>query len=310
MQSILASTKTDLSRFLQSQPNIFFAKFFPVSIYRQYLSMLGFCYYGFNNTERNNLSRSMRYILGEKFGKIKFQWVLLKTYFGIFEHYLEKMINAHRSLSQMVKHLKKNISVTGKRWINEIKANQTGCILVTGHFGAVEYMPLFLAANGYRPAMIVRFKTTQLKEALVRKSQSVDLKLIDADSPNVSFQALNALKEGRVLITLCDEIHTWRPCKKENAKLFGYQIPRDRTLDILSRRAKVPAYFGVMQRKKNRYDFLIHPISSPSEKASLCEASWNLLEHYIYEHPEQWYQWPNFYSEFTQYTASTPCYAY
>jgi len=310
MQSNSPSTKTDLSRFLQKPPSILLAKFLPFSIYRQYLSIRGFYYYGINNDERKNLSNSLRYILGEKIGKIRFQFVLFKTYFGLFEHYYEKMNNAHRSLSGMVTYVNQKISISGKQWIDQVHSMKKGCIFVTGHFGAIEYVPLYLASNHYRVAMIVNYKSNKLKEALVDKSNSVNLKLIDADSPNVIFKALNAIKEGRILITLCDEIHKWRPCKKEHTHLFGHLIPKDRTLDILYRRSKVPICFGIIQRKKNGYDLCIHPIADGEEDISLCEASWKLLEHYIYQCPEQWYQWPSFYSEFTKYRMNMKCYGH
>ena len=302
------STKADLSRFLQKPSNIFLAKLLPFSVYRQYLSMIGVYYYGVKSEERRKLSKSLRYVLGEKLGRTRFQYILLKTYFGIFEHYYEKMINAHKSLSGMMKYLNKHVSITGKEWIDRINKQNKGCIFVTGHFGAVEYIPLYLASNGYRPAIILRFKTAKLKETLASKSNSVDLELIDADSPNVIFKALNAIKEGRILITLCDEIHNWRPCKRENTQLFGRRIPRDRTLDILYRRAKVPTCFGFIQRKKSGYDLSIHPLADGEENISLCEAAWHLLEQKIYRYPEQWYQWPEFHSEFIKYKMNLECY--
>ncbi len=295
------STKTDLSQFLQNQTNIFLAKILPFSIYRRYLSLAGFYFYGTNGEARRNLSKSLAYVLGGTIGRVRFVYVLLKTYLGIFEHYYEKMVNAHRSLAGMMTFLNTRVRISGKAWFDEIQKQGTGCILVTGHFGAVEYIPLFLAANHYRPSIILRFKSEALKQALAIKSNSVDLELIDADSPNVIFKALNALKEGRLLITLCDEIHHWRPSKNEVVVLFGRPIPKDRTLDILYRRSKVPICFGVIKRLKHGYDLSIHPIADGSEDVSLCSTSWRLLEQYIYQYPEQWYQWPQFHSEINEY---------
>ena len=303
-------SKKDLSRFLQRRPNILLAKILPLSIYRQYLSMIGFFYYGINSNERRIVSRSLKYVLGEKIGKFKFQSILFRTYFGIFEHYFEKMINAHKSIHEMMNYLKNSISFSGKDSMDQIASMDRGCIFVTGHFGAVEYIPLFLAAKHYRPSMILRFKTKELKRALVDKSKSVDLELIDADNPNVLFKALSALKQGRVLITLCDEIHSWRPCSKENTHLFGRRIPKDRTLDLLYRRSKAPMCFGIVHRKKNGYDLSVHPLADGEEDCSVCEASWNLLEEYVYRNPDQWYQWPSFYPEFIKYMSNQECYDY
>ncbi|MGD8701905.1 MAG: hypothetical protein PVH26_05685 [Desulfosarcina sp.] len=300
--------KTDLSRFLQRQPNITLAKILPLPIYRRYLSFLGFFYFGKNTFERRNVSRSLKYVLGKRVDGITFQSILWKTYFGIFEHYLEKMINAHKSLSRMKVFLNERISFSGKDCLDQAIDNEHGCILVTGHFGAVEYIPLYLASNDYRTSMIVRFKTEALRQVLVDKSKAVDLELIDAESPNVIFKALHAIKNGRILITLCDEIHSWRPCSRFHAQLFGSRIPKDRTLDILYKRSKAPACFGILRRDNNGYDFTVRSLADGKMDCSICESSWKLLETVIYKHPEQWYQWPNFFPEMSRYISAMKCY--
>jgi KDO2-lipid IV(A) lauroyltransferase len=306
MLSSAPSTKSDLSRFLQKQPNALLAKYLPFSIYRQYLSLAGLYYYGTNGDERRNISKSLRHVAGSKMGFFTFYHLLFKTYIGIFDHYYEKMVNAHKPLSGMMEYLKNHVSISGERFID--RTDDQGRILVTGHFGAVEYIPLYLAANNYRPSVILRFKTERLKETLMRKSSSVGLELIDARSPNVAFRALKALKEGRILMTGCDEIRDWRFSKKERINIFGYSIPKDRTLDIIYQRAKVPLLFGVIRRMKSGYDLSIQPLADGKEKISPCEAAWNLLERYIRKYPEQWYQWPNFYTDFNKYSTNVACY--
>ena len=310
MQSNPLTKRLDLSRFLQKRPNVLLAKLLPLAIYRQYLSLLGLFYYGMNGRERKHVSQSLRYVLGHNVNRIAFQSILWKTYFGIFEHYFEKMINAHKNLSEMTGYLNDKISFSGRFWLDQTIAANKGCILVTGHYGAVEYIPLFLASNQYRPSMILRFKTKGLRDALVQKAKSVDLELIDADNPNVIFQALNAIKQGRILITLCDEIHSWRPCTKNNTTLFGHNIPKDRTLDILYKRSKAPACFGILRRENSGYDFSVRPLADGKAAGSLCEFSWQQLEKHVYASPEQWYQWPSFYPEFSKYMSSMECYDY
>jgi lauroyl/myristoyl acyltransferase len=304
------SKHKDLSCFFQKQPNIILAKLLPFSIYRKYLSIVGLYYYGVNKEERNSVLTSLRYILGDNISEKSLKHILRRTYRGIFEHYVEKMFNAHKPLSEVMDFLNDRILFSGRNLIDQIISEHRGCILVTGHFGAVEYIPLFLASNYYRPSIILRFKTKKLREALVYRSKSVDLELIDVDSPKVIYKALTALKKGRLLITLCDEIHSWKPCPRERAKLFGHCIPKDRTLDIIHKRSKAPLCFGVAQRTRTGYDLSIHPIANGGENCSVCEISWSLLEKYVYSNPEQWYQWPNFYSEFTNYISHKECYGY
>ena len=301
------AVRKDISRFLQKAPNVYLAKLLPLSMYRRYLALLGLVYLGLNTQERENISRSLKFVLGEGTGWVAFHSVLWKTYFGIVEHYYEKMINAHRALPAMIQFLTQALSFSGQSVLDRADAEGKGCILVTGHFGAVEYIPLFLAANHYRPSMIVRFKTESLRRALVEKSRSVDLELIDADNPNVVFKALRAIQRKRILITMCDEIRHWRPSRRRNATLFGSRIPEDRTLDTLCRRSKAPVVFGIVQREKSGYDVKMVPIAGGGTDWSICSAVWKRLETIVYRNPEQWYQWPSFYREFTRYSINQEC---
>jgi lauroyl/myristoyl acyltransferase len=302
--------KKDLSRFLQSQPNIFLAKILPISVYHQYLSFIGFYFFWIRERERHKLHRSMQSFLGKRYNQFKIRRMLYKTYNGIIEHYSEKMINAYRSLPDMQTYLRDNVSIPNSAWLDAASSNNRGCIFITAHFGAVEYLPLCLASKGYRPTMIVRFKTNRLRDVLMYKSQIVDLELIDADRQNVVFEALKAVKKGRILITLCDEIKSWRPCSDKSMDIFGQTIPQDRTLDVLFKRANVPCCLGLMLRRKIKYDLSIHPLNDGEGGSTISEAAWHILEKNIYRYPEQWYQWPNFESEYLQYKKMTNSYAY
>ena len=305
----LTSERKDLSRFLQANPNTFLARFLPFSIYRHYLSFLGFYYFSIRRQERKRLSQSLRFVLGRRLSRMKFRYILYKTYFGIFEHYYEKMINAYKSLPQVITYLKDNVSITNKDWLDELHAKNRGGILVTAHFGAVEYLPLFLTAKNYRPTMIVRFKTDKIRNMLTYKSGLVDLELIDADSKNVIYKALAAIRNGRILITLCDEVKNWRPCKTKTMSIFGQPVSCDRTLDILLKRSKAPCCLGLMQRVKNGYNLSIDPLDGKDDETSLTEAAWSILERYIYRYPDQWYQWPSFETEYTNYVTLGKSYA-
>ena len=309
MKSRHPSERKDLSRFFQAKPNTFLARFLPFSIYRNYLSFLGFYYFSIRRQERKRLSRSLRFVLGRRLSRIKFRYILFKTYFGIFEHYSEKMINAYRSLPTIIEYFNESISLTNKDWLDELKLTKRGGILVTAHFGAVEYLPIFLSSMGYRVAIIVRFKTDRLRKVLTHKADLLGLEAIDADNQNVLFRALEAIKKGRILITLCDEVKNWRPCKTKKMFIFGQPVPCDRTLDILFRRSKAPCCLGLMQRVKNGFNLSIDPLDGKDDNTSLTEAAWSILEQYIYRYPDQWYQWPNFETEYTKYATLSESYA-
>ncbi|MFY9705856.1 MAG: hypothetical protein WAJ95_08065, partial [Desulfobacterales bacterium] len=126
---------------------------------------------------------------------------------------------------------------------------------------------------------------------------------------NVIYKALTAIRNGRILITLCDEVKNWRPCKTKTMCIFGQPVPRDRTLDILVRRSKAPCCLGLMQRVKNGYNLSIDPLDGKDDNTSLTEAAWSILEQYIYRYPDQWYQWPSFETEYTRYVSLSESYA-
>ncbi|MEA1867351.1 MAG: hypothetical protein U9N19_04525 [Thermodesulfobacteriota bacterium] len=210
---------------------------------------------------------------------------------GIFDHYFEKLVMAHRPLSEMIDFLRLRLHIQNKACLDKIAKTGKGCILVTGHFGAVEFLPLSLAMNGYKIALICRFKTKKLKEELIKKAKEFDVILIDAAEPKVTFKALRAIKNGRILITECDEFSEWRPHPDKQISVFGHKMPQDRTLDFLQRRAKVPALLGLIRREKGGFTLCIDPLADGGKYEPLSVRAWNRLEDYILSYPQQWYQW-------------------
>ena len=282
-------------------PNVYLAKILPNRIFRTYLYIIGVAYYLIKGGERKATSRSLRCTLDSKLCGRNVKWVVLKTYKGIIDHYYEKMINAYTSPSTIMNFLKSYATIQNQQWLDEKAASGKGCLFVSGHFGSVEYIPLLLAAYEYHPTIIVRYKTEKLRQVLVQNSQYVDLDLIDADQSNVVFKALEAIRNGRTLITLCDEFKHWKPCKTSELCVFGQTIPRDRSLDIIFKRAKVPTCLGLLHRCEKGNSLKIHPISEGKDDISLSERAWKLMEENIYRFPEQWYQWPNLQNELEKY---------
>jgi lauroyl/myristoyl acyltransferase len=271
--------------------------------------MIGAAYYLIKDGERKATSKSLRRALKSKFNKHSVKWIVLKTYKGIIDHYFEKMINAYNPPSTIMKFLKSYAAIQNQQWLDEKTASGKGCLFVSGHFGSVEYIPLLLTAYGYHPTIIVRYKTEKLKQVLSQSSQYVDLDLIDADQPNVVFKALEAIRNGRTLITLCDKFKHWIPCKTTKTYVFGQALPRDRSLDIIYRRAKVPTCLGLLYREKKGGSLKIYPISDGKDNISLSEQAWKLMEEKICRFPEQWYQWPNLYKDIKKYNTFRNAYA-
>jgi lauroyl/myristoyl acyltransferase len=216
---------------------------------------------------------------------------ILLVFCGIFEHYLEKLLLGHRNFADMKQLLQRKFSIENKDILDNAAFSGSGAIFVTGHFGAVEYLPLALSLNGYKIAFIVRFKTAELRKQLLKRAQEMDVLVIDADQPRVAFKALDAIKQGRLLITECDEFSEWRRHKSEKVSLFGNIVSRDTTLDFFYKRARVPVMLGLMKRRKGRFILSIDHLADGHEKVALSRKTWDCLERHIVKEPHQWYQW-------------------
>lgn len=291
MYGIPNVTSLGLSQFFQLSFNVKLARLSPFMFLRVYLYLLGFLYFSLKWADRKRIILCQNYVLKLNLKKHVSYLDSIKTSLGVFDHYFEKLIMAHRPLSEMIDFLRLNVHINNKDYLDKIKKTGKGCIFVTGHFGAVEFLPLSLAMNGYKIALICRFKTKKLKEELIKRAKKFDVILIDANEPKVVFRALRAIKSGRILITECDEFSQWRPYQDKRISVFGHSMPQDKTLDFLYNRAKVPALMGIMRRGKDGFTLCIDSLADGSKDESLAIMAWKKLEGYILNYPQQWYQW-------------------
>jgi len=280
-----------LSQFFQLSFNVKLARLSPFICLRIYLYLLGFLYFSLKRADRMKILLCLKYVLKFNVKKRMSYLDSIKTFLGIFDHYYEKLIMAHRPLSEMIDFLRVHLHIKNKGYLDKVARAGKGCIFVTGHFGAVEFLPLSLAMNGYKIALICRFKTKKLKEELIKRAKKFDAVLIDANEPKVAFRALRAIKSGRILITECDEFSEWRPYPDKRISVFGHTMPQDKTLDFLYNRAKVPALMGLMRRENGGFTLCIDSLADGHKDESLAAMAWNRLEDYILNYPQQWYQW-------------------
>ena len=174
--------------------------------------------------------------------------------------------------------------------------------MVTGHYGAIEYIPKLLTVNNFDTSVIAKFKTEQLKQKAFSQAEKHNVRLIDAsDAGNVLKTAINQLKENRVLLTQCDEIEVWRPLQKKNISFLGRITGLDRTINIIQKRTGAEVVFGVIHRYNlNRYRLILYSYEDmlnmlgENESYSVGETVLKVLEQFICRYPEQWYQWKKY----------------
>jgi len=285
-----------LSRFLQWRFNTILIRWLPKIIVRPYLGLLGRIYYLLKSEEKEQIKKNLLAIV-RRFPESKpADLIVRRTFRGICHHYHEKLIIAYAHFGRVCRFLLERVELEGQDLIDECLSQGKGVILVTAHFGAVEFLPLFLALKGYRVTMVVRFKTPRLKRALVERGASKGITLLDANNgEHVIFSALQALKANQILITECDEFKAYRPHRHRSIQFLGCPCPSDRTLDLLRRRYSSPVIMGIVRRKgRDQYGLKLHSLSGIQENLeseSVSQRALQLLERYIFSFPEQWYQW-------------------
>jgi lauroyl/myristoyl acyltransferase len=124
-----------------------------------------------------------------------------------------------------------------------------GVLFVTGHYGGIEYIPIFLALKGYPMSVIAKFATKQLKEVTYLQTKDLGLQLIDTDrESNVWGSVIRALRENRIVFIECDEIEKWKQSQNEKMLFLGKTIGVDKTINLIQRRTKAEVVFGILHR--------------------------------------------------------------
>jgi len=287
--------KHGISRFLQSEHNIVLVRYLPKFISRAYVYILGYLFLGCNPRLKERIGKHIFAAFGQAPPDSHVKTLKL-TLRGILAHYYEKLFVAFFNFKKVCRFLNHRVAVEEYALLDQALARGKGAILVTGHYGAVEFLPLTLALKGYPVTMLLRFKTRSLKESLIHRAQGTDIELVDvAEDRRVVFTALKALKANRILITECDEFERWCRDKRKTVSFLGASLLQDRSLDMLQRRSKAPVVMGLVQRQSSQhYQLRLHGLETASahpRQPSIAQQALSILEAYIAAAPHQWYQW-------------------
>lgn len=295
------SVKIDLSNFLQWRINVFLYKTLSWKIAFFYIYTLGKLFFSLNRKEKWKIESAIHAVFEDHKNASEMNAVLRNVFRGILSHYYEKLFNAFSSAEILKAFLDMHIKSQGIAAIKQALANGKGVLLVTGHFGGVEFIPAFLAANSCPVTIIARFSSDSLRNTSIQKAKKFSTRIIDADNtPNIIKAVFDNLRQNRIVITQCDEIGEWRPSRKNTLFFLGKQINLDRTIDILLKRLGTSIAFCIMHRENNyQYRFIAHSFEEKEhilgpENLSIGARILKLLEKYIYEYPEQWYQWKKY----------------
>jgi lauroyl/myristoyl acyltransferase len=215
---------------------------------------------------------------------------------GMVEHYQEKIFAVLSDVTRLKHYLMSGIPLNGqKRVIEDALKEGRGVIIATGHYGAVEFLPPYLAIKGYPTTALVKFTTKSLEEIAVRQATELGLGLIiPCHVRNILHEAAKVLSQNKILLTQCDEIDEWRPDPNRTMEFLGKKTHPDRMLKVLCKKTGAVLLLGLLERDgKGKYNLVLHRVPEEGEIPSNVRTL-KLLETYIYRHPEQWYEWKKY----------------
>jgi Kdo2-lipid IVA lauroyltransferase/acyltransferase len=296
--------KMDLSRFLQSKFNMFLYSVFGWNMARVLVFFFGRLYFYFNKEEKQRIEHAVWESMGPGKKRSDVRKLTKNVFKGIYCHYYEKLFIAYEKPEKAIRFMNRNIADKDLHKLRAVLRKGRGVVLVTGHYGAIEYIPTLLAAQGFPVSIIAKFKTPQLKQKVYSQAEKYGIKLIDgAREGGVLRAAVRELNENRVLITQCDEIEEWRPSAKKSMSFLGRITGLDRTINVLQKRTGAEIVFGIIHRyhldkyelRMVGYPEILSRLAQPSG-LSVGEAVLKFLERTIYANPEQWYQWKKYFA--------------
>ena len=291
-----------LSNFLQARFNIFLYTVFGWGLARIYIFMLGKIYFLIRRDEKQIIESSVTDVVNmiKRFNER--EKIVKKVFNGILSHYYEKLFIAFENKHKATEFLTRNVSASYISVIKRSLKKGKGVILITGHYGAIEYIPTLLAVNHVNISMIAKFKTPQLRKKIFKQADKYGIRMIDAGiKGNVLNNAINELRQNRVIVTQCDEVDEWRASGNKKTTFLGQVTGLDRTINILHKRTGAEVVFGLLHRfSLDKYKFVAYSYEQildmiPSiQSKTTGEVVLKILEQFIYQYPEQWYQWKKF----------------
>jgi KDO2-lipid IV(A) lauroyltransferase len=281
--------------------NIFIIQKLGWQISFYYLLVLGKLFYFLNGGERRRIVQSIEAVYGDQRNGEELEIISKTVFRGIFAHYYEKLFNAYSDIYALESFFAESIEAQCLDKLDGALENGRGVLFVTGHYGGIEYIPIFLASNGYPISVVAKFATRQLKQACEARSERFGLRIIDGNRRNAILPGiLQELRINRIVFLECDEIEEWRPSQREKMIFLRKMIGVDRTISLIARRSKAALVFGILHRfTLQKYRLVIQDrddILARNGKPSISfgNAVLRCLEQYIYSYPEEWYQWKNY----------------
>jgi lauroyl/myristoyl acyltransferase len=280
------------------KPNLFIYQKIGWNIALYYIMILGRLYFWVKHEEKQKIVASLESVFSTRKEKSQISALTKEVFQGIYAHYYEKLFNAYEGIAKLQTFMEESIESHG---LNKLKAaleKGRGALFVTGHYGGIEYIPIYLALQGYPVSVIIKFSTQHLRETSYARARELGLNVVDAgENKGVLSAVIRELRAKRVVFIECDEMEEWKPSSRDRLFFLGKMVGLDRTINLIHRRTGADVLMGLLHRfSLESYALMVEDygeiLSRAGGKASsVGEAILKSFEQLVYSDPEQWYQW-------------------
>ena len=219
----------NLSSFLQWRFNILIYKVLGLRFTFYYINILGKLYFFFKKNENQQIKKAVNTVFNDHKHPFEIRSLTKNVFRGIVFHYYEKFVNAFATPEALKTFLNIHVEGDGMTVLEKALTKGNGVLLVTGHYGGIEFIPAFLGAKNYPVTIVARFSSDRLRKLCFHQADNFSVKVIDGDNtPNIAKAIFTELRENRIVITQCDEIDEWRPSRHKKIHFLGQQIHLDK----------------------------------------------------------------------------------
>ncbi len=210
-------------------------------------------------------------------------------------HYYEKLLPLCGGPEFFSDFLNRRIQTRDISFLYQADIQNKGILIVTGHFGAIEFIVPTLSRMGHTVNVVLRFTTERFSQEAHARAKKMNesglfapIRFIEIGKPqtNAALDMAAALRRKEILVTVIDEKTPY----SKPVELFGTKVWGGAGIDrlVMFCRAPMEIAAATMLRENNDlYSLSLKEI--PLNKTNILQLIYDNLQSTISKHPEQWY---------------------
>ena len=215
---------------------------------------------------------------------------------GILLHYYEKVLPLCLSPQKYYEYLMERVDGNeAMEMLKKKRVNSEGTLLTISHFGAIELITPFIAAQPNTMNSVLRFTTQHFSDVAASYAERLHneagfgrINFIEIGKPGVpaAMEMAAALRRCEIISTVFDEETSY----SVPAELLGKKVNGGSGLDKLISYTRSPMHiFNASMIRSENETYTLHFDEIPVDGVSSIQQMYNSLEKQILAHPDQWY---------------------